>query len=137
MSLRRRDFMMRRKTEIELEPLPASSIDDAMAQTHRLIEAGFARQALIQGFSILEAIGRIALVPRLAKLHTPGSVVETLTFDGLLDQEDADRLRKLSYVRNRIVHGDFSADVSSDDLAFLRRLLATLWYEVQHPEAAE
>jgi len=107
---------------IELSRPRKSQIDEALKEVHSLQEAGFDRAALIECWSLLEALARrlyaedttVSLRPL-----SPIQIVERLAMDGQLDDQDARRFRALSSVRNAVVHGDLNVSVLAEDLSYL------------------
>jgi uncharacterized protein YutE (UPF0331/DUF86 family) len=114
---------------IELSRPQKSQVDRAIEEARRLEQSGHFRAAMIEGWSLLEALAR--------RLHTedirfslrplsPMQVVERLAMDGQLDAEEAKRLRALSSIRNSVVHGDLNVSVSGDDVRFLLGQVETI-----------
>lgn len=107
---------------IELSWPEKSQIDEAIKEVVKLKDFGFQKAAMLEGWSVLEALARrlyksdirISLKPL-----SPASVVERLAMEGLLTDAEAKRLRHLISVRNSMAHGDLNVRVSDDDLSYL------------------
>ena len=82
----------------------ASHLSDARA----LAANGHTGVALLLAWSCLEALARTALGARMATPQRPGSVLETLAFEGFVSPSEADRIRPLIAKRDRLAHGDLS-----------------------------
>lgn len=83
-----------------------------------LSQLGEYRAALVMAWALLEgALRAVEEGEASARPLTPGSVVQKLVMDGLLDQASGTRLRSLVELRNRTVHGDIAVQVSPADVA--------------------
>ena len=73
--------------------------------------------ALLLGWSLLEAAGRLLLPEQLVKPSGAGSLVSLLTSMGHLEQDQARSLDRLVDLRNSVAHGDVDAEVEAADVA--------------------
>lgn len=107
---------------IELSRPQKSQVDEALEETRRLKESGYTRAAMIECWSLLEALAR-RLYPADIRFSlkplSPMEVVERLAMDGQVSDADAKRLRALTSIRNSLVHGDLDARVRPDDVEYL------------------
>lgn len=101
---------------LTIPPFPVSDIRDRLKEVDSLAAQGQHRAAFILGWSLLEATLHSIKSASDARPHTPGTVVQTLTMLGLLDPQLEQRVRPLIRLRNRVVHGDLSAEPSIEDV---------------------
>jgi uncharacterized protein YutE (UPF0331/DUF86 family) len=99
--------------------------------------------ALILGWAVLEALAR------LASTHdgsghfgplSPVQAVQILAEEGYLENDAAADLRRMTSLRNAVVHGDLSANVSSEQTAALiarLRVIAADVIWVEREQATE
>ena len=98
-------------------PVPSrSAVLDRTHEVELLAKEGAIRASFVVAWSLLEAALNAALPEADKRPRTPGTVVQTLAMNGLISEEAEQSLRSLVDVRNRIVHGDLSAEPSSDDV---------------------
>jgi REase_AHJR-like len=99
------------------------------AEIEALTNGGHTEAAFLTAWATLESLARLAreggeagrVIGGLSALQA----VQTLAEEGYLENDDADRLRAMVRLRNSVVHGDFSADVSAEEVkALLRQLRA-------------
>jgi uncharacterized protein YutE (UPF0331/DUF86 family) len=106
------------------DPLKSASIAAASKEDIRKrVEAvraldaqGEHRGAFVLAWGLLEASLLNIEQRRTAKPRTPGTVVQSLAMLGLLDSEAAHKMRPLISLRNRVVHGDLTAEPASEDV---------------------
>ncbi|SIQ47712.1 hypothetical protein SAMN05880561_103128 [Rhizobium sp. RU33A] len=99
--------------------LPAASeasIRIQLKEMEDLGRTGQSRAAFVMGWSLLEAVLHRLDDEGNRRPRKPGTVLESLARLGYLSPELEVRLRPLVLLRNRIVHGDISAEPSADDL---------------------
>lgn len=87
---------------------------------------GLLAPALLMSWATLEALGRTLLPERLVRPQTPGRLVEVLATDGYVTPSEADRLRELARVRNRLIHGGLQVKIASKDIKAFRGILKGL-----------
>ncbi|TGD97103.1 HepT-like ribonuclease domain-containing protein [Methylobacterium nonmethylotrophicum] len=103
------------------------------AEVRALHAAGHRRPAFVLAWALLEAALR-ATRDGADRAHSPGTVVQALAMNGLVDPETERDLRALVPLRNRIVHGDLAVDPSDHDIALvLAAVRAVLSEEAVHP----
>ena len=114
---------------IDLPRPRQSQIDQATIEARKLEESGYTRAAMLESWSILEALAR-RLYPEDIRISlrplSPLQVVERLAMDGEIDAEQAKRLRKLSSLRNSAAHGELDVRISADDLQFLLDMIQNI-----------
>jgi hypothetical protein len=111
------------------EPIDGASrrdIDNAIGSIDQLMNEGLPAPALLMSWATLEALGRALLPERLVRPQTPGRLVEILAGDGYITPSEADRLRELGRVRNRLIHGGLQVKIASKDIKAFRGILKTL-----------
>lgn len=120
---------------IELSRPQKSQIDDAIEEVRSLEQSGHIRAAMIECWSLLEALAR-RIYPEDIRFSmrplSPMEVVERLAMDGQIGDGDAKRLRALSSIRNSLVHGDLNVSVAADDVHFLLETIKNINSRVTH-----
>lgn len=99
--------------------LPVPSRDEVLGRTEEaesLLKNGDVRAAFVIAWSLLEAALNSVLPDADKRPRSPGTVVQTLAMDGLISDETERSLRPLVELRNRVVHGDLTAEPSSADV---------------------
>jgi uncharacterized protein YutE (UPF0331/DUF86 family) len=99
--------------------LPVPSRTEVLNRTKEvelLLAGGNVLAAFVAAWSLLEAALNSALPDADKRPRTPGTVVQTLAMDGLISDELEQSLRPLIELRNRVVHGDLTAEPSSADV---------------------
>jgi uncharacterized protein YutE (UPF0331/DUF86 family) len=111
--------------------LPVSSRDSVRTQVReveRLVEGGNVRAAFVIAWSLLEAALNSARPNSDKRPRTPGTIVQTLAMEGLISEQMEIPLRALTDLRNRVIHGDLTAEPSQADvelvLSAVRAVLA-------------
>lgn len=104
--------------DAQLPPVPRDAVEKirtAAAGVEKMLADGHDAAALVMAFSLLEATTRATRGQSSPPLK-PGTVVQTLAMDGLIDPDLAMRLRELVGTRNSVVHGNTSAHVTQEDV---------------------
>lgn len=116
----------------EITDLPRpnqSQVVEATKEARKLEQLGYTRAAMLEAWSILEALAR-GLYPEDTRFSSrPLStmqVVERLAMDGEIDAEQASRLRMLSPLRNAAAHGDLDVKISGTDVQYLLDVVETI-----------
>lgn len=91
-----------------------------VAEIRALDAAGHRRPAFIMAWALLEAALR-AYSEDAGGASPPGTVVQALAMNGLIEPETESALRPLVALRNRVVHGDLAADPTAEDVALVLR----------------
>lgn len=112
--------------ESDLPRMSIASIDAAFASIEALASSDQSQAALLLGWAIFEALGRLLAPGQLDRAQTPERLLETLAGDGFVTPSEADRLRDLSRVRNQLIHGAVDRSVSRADLLAFIGILRTL-----------
>lgn len=100
--------------------IPVSTRDSILGQVREvesLEEAGNVRAAFVIAWSLLEAALNSARPNADKRPRTPATIVQTLAMEGLIPEQLELSLRPLADLRNRVVHGDLTAEPSSADVA--------------------
>ncbi|WP_099287654.1 hypothetical protein [Gluconobacter kondonii] len=101
-------------------------IDHAIKEVRELSAAGHDRAAMLQIWSVLEALARRIYPHDIRFTQRPLStaeIVERLAMEGELDVDEAKRIRSLRSLRNLLAHGDFETKILKDDVAFILALV--------------
>lgn len=97
-------------------PVSKDAILETLSAAQRL-RAAEPRAALLLLWSTLEAIGRrLSADLGNGAQAGPGRIVETLAHEGTITPTEADLLRHLVGLRNRIVHGEIDAVLPESDI---------------------
>ncbi|MGN1289886.1 MAG: HepT-like ribonuclease domain-containing protein [Bradyrhizobium sp.] len=99
------------------------TIDGAIEEIEHLEQLNALRSAFLLAWATFEAEGRASIAETFDRPQTPGRLVQILSQEGLLTPSEADRMRTLSELRNRLVHGDLSTEIKSEDLLWLVSIL--------------
>ena len=127
----RSDFSNR---DNEIEPMDAHSIEARFERAKQVVQLGFNEEAFLLFWPIFEAVLRAIPFTKYPASRgrplLPKTVINSLENATLLDFSDAAVLRSLVGKRNRIVHGDGSVSVSSQDLKIVTRIVKKLIKEL-------
>ncbi|CBS90763.1 hypothetical protein [Azospirillum lipoferum] len=97
---------------------PPAAIRRRLEETRALSALGHRRPAFVMAWALLEAavqlVGEAERKPNSA--HTPGSLIQTLAMNGYIAPATERRMRELTGLRNRIVHGDIEAEPAFGDV---------------------
>jgi hypothetical protein len=101
----------------QIEVPTPEQIRTSIEEAEALLAQGHPRAALVLGWAAIEAIAR-TLKPDLpvSGARTTRAALELLEHLGRLRFTQAQELRKLSPLREKIVHGDFGAPVTAADV---------------------
>lgn len=102
--------------------VPPSSRDKIKAQLEEaraIKDAGHYRAALLLGWALLESVSHSLPDELPSRPRKPGTVIQMLAMRGYLEEATEQKLRSLAVLRNRVVHGDLSVDVTSADADFV------------------
>lgn len=113
-----------------IEPSAPEDIGQAIKTIEHLAGEGRLAPALLMSWAALEALGRGLSPETIVRPQTPGRLTEVLAAEGYVTPTEADLLRRVASVRNRLIHGGLSERASVGDidsfLAILRTLLDML-----------
>jgi len=107
------------------KPTP-EQIDARLQEIQVLADTGHYAPALIFVWAVLESLARLASGSGSSRGYSPIQAVQALAQEGYLEQEEAQRLREMARLRSAVVHGDFSVNVSAEQVEFLLEQLRTL-----------
>jgi len=99
-----------------VERVDRRTIDHSLASIEELSQTGKTSPALLMAWATFEAIGRALLPDAFVRPQTPGRLVEVLAAEGHLTPDEADDLRRLAELRNRLIHGGLALNVSAQDI---------------------
>lgn len=98
-------------------PVPRlDALKQQIAEVEALAATGHHRAAFVLSWSVLEAVLNRVRESGSHRIRPAAQVVQTLTMDGHISAETERKLRELSDLQNRIVHGDLDANASGDDV---------------------
>lgn len=116
-----------------IAPLPRDVIAAKVESVEKLLAAGETSAALLIGWSILEAIGRNLVPARLERAQPSTRLIEFLAGEGIVTPDEADQMRRLADLRNRVAHGGLETPVTPAEVA---AFVATLKLVLQENSAA-
>ena len=102
--------------EPELLPVVTTEVLQQLLIDVRALSATDARAGLLMLWSTLEALGRRIEPKGMERPQSPGRVVELLAGMGAIVPSEADTLRRVARLRNRLIHGDLEISPSERDL---------------------
>jgi HAMP domain-containing protein len=111
-------------------PKPTTEqIDAKINELATLVRLQHYDVALVAGWAILESMARLVISDDAhgqSKGLTSIQAVQSLAQEGYLENEVAQRLREMAGLRDAVVHGDLSAEVSAQQVEDLQRHLQTI-----------
>ncbi|MCP3056532.1 hypothetical protein [Aurantimonas marianensis] len=102
------------------------TLRSTIEQIDELLADGQVAMANVVGFACLEAIARKLSTTNISRPQRPISVIEALTSQGYLQQDEADDLRRLAAARNTYVHGGLGLVIDPTDVSKLAEILKRL-----------
>lgn len=106
------------------------SIQRVVANLSQIRETAGGVPALLTAWAALEAVGRVLVPNLLARPQTPLRLLEVLASEGYLAPDEADAMREIVHLRNRVAHGHFRDAVTGahlDRITETIRTLVTMW----------
>ena len=101
-------------------PMPEiEAVRNRSSEVRAMVESGYVHAALVMAFSLLESTLHLVTSSDGGRPKKPGTVLQELAMNGLIDRPFEDRLRSLIDVRNGIVHGDLARKVAAGDVDFM------------------
>jgi len=98
-------------------PVPRlDTLKQQIAEVEALAAAGHHRAAFVLSWSVLEAVLNRVKESGSHPIRPAAQVVQTLTMDGHISAASGRKLRELSDLESRIVHGDLEVDASGEDV---------------------
>ncbi len=101
-------------------------IGSSLREIERLLDGGFTRSALLQGWATLEAAVRAQSPHSYVKPQTVSGLLEAVASEGVVTPDEADRLREAGTMRNRVAHGDLATNISPQLVEDIVRITKTL-----------
>lgn len=98
------------------------SIRNALVSAESLVVAE-PRASLLLMWAALEAVARNLFPSQTNRPQSPGRVIELLAGSGEVTPSEAELLRGLMQLRNRVIHGELDAVVGPKDLAEMNRIV--------------
>ncbi len=119
----------RRDDSISIDPPRLDILHQQINEVRELDRTNHRRAAFVLAWSLLEAtLNHVRSETRVDQLRSPGQVIQSLATEGYVSRDVEKKLRELSVLRNRIIHGDIGVSVTSNDveyvLAAIRETLA-------------
>lgn len=109
-----------------IDRLSRKDIEDSILSVKSLIASGNLQPALLMAWATFEALGRAIAPDKFRRPQTPGRLVNVLATAGQLTPGEADRLRALATMRNKLIHGGLQQPVSANEIVEFVRILETL-----------
>jgi len=118
------------------EPGP-DHVESLLTEAHELVDAGKPRAAFLVAWSAVETAMRTAALREQLEIEegSPLFVLNTLCTNGIISQEEYDRLRQRLNERNRLVHG-LPAPSQPEDVRFMIDFVRQLMCAVPAPSDA-
>jgi uncharacterized protein YutE (UPF0331/DUF86 family) len=94
-------------------------IQIALREVESLAASKHYSAAIVAASAFVEALARLARASsddQSSQIVSPLQAVQTLSEEGYIEAETAERLREFVRLRNAVVHGDLSAVVSPDQV---------------------
>jgi hypothetical protein len=110
----------------KLEPPSAADIRKIFGQIDALRSSGFLVPAFLAQWSLFEAIGRRHMPDQLSRYQTPKTLIEKIASMGMLNNQQASKLRKLIRLRNQAVHGRLDLEIPEQDILEFDKILRHL-----------
>lgn len=105
----------------------------ALREIEALATGGHHAAALVSAWAALEALARLAKTDSKTGTSnaSPLQAVQALAEEGFIGNGAADRLRNLAKLRNAVVHGDLSGDVSADQVETMVQDVRTIASDIE------
>lgn len=104
--------------EPTLQPVPNAATMDAV-QAAREVSSTEPRAALLLAWSIMEAVAREKIETTGPRALDPSALVNLLVGEGYIDQDQANKMFRLSKLRSEIAHGQLDCATTPDDVLWL------------------
>ena len=125
----RLDVQLVKSPETLIEVVP-DDIRIALEKAERLFSSDDELAAFLVLWSAFEAGARAALSPDKDMVFdaagAPSSLIKQLVFEGIIEDQDHDRLMELEKVRHMAVHGGLTVPVDHADFDFLMKITMDL-----------
>lgn len=109
--------------------LRAEDFESELSNIDRFVRNREFKVSIVSGWALLESLKRFLTSNSdadLAKRYRPSTVVEALVSEGMIEDDEGDKLTEISHLRNRLVHGFSNVEVQETDAKLLYSLLAKL-----------
>ncbi len=119
----------RAEDSLDIQTQNPAIIRSRLQEIEGLALTGQSRAAFVMGWSVLEAITRDLASERglnAGKPFSSGGLVQFLEMQGMIDDRAGHLLRQQAHLRNLVVHGDLSAEVSPEAVTGLVSLIGDL-----------
>jgi uncharacterized protein YutE (UPF0331/DUF86 family) len=94
-------------------------VQAALGEVEALIESGHRTAAFALAWAVLEALARLAGsggAEKTERAFAPMQAVQMLAEQGYIESDAAARLRGMVKLRHAVIHGDLSAEVSTEQV---------------------
>lgn len=121
------------------KPTP-EQLQGTFQEIEALAKGGHAAAALVTAWAALESLARLATAYSEAeqpRSFSPMQAVQRLAEEGYLENESANHLREMVKLRNAVVHGDLSANVSPGQVEELLKELRAIASAIKDVTSAE
>ena len=111
--------------------VPLKAIEESISNIALLMKEQQISAAFLMAWATFEAMGRALLPEKFIRPQTPGRVIEVLASEGHLTPNEADALRRLIDIRNKLIHGGLQTKPRKADLKTLVEILKRLTSQLE------
>jgi uncharacterized protein YutE (UPF0331/DUF86 family) len=104
----------------------SEAIQSALHEITALRDGNALRAAYVLAWAALEAEARRLMPNQFRRAQSAGRIVQALGQEGFLTPDEADQVRGMIDIRNRLVHGELSAAVTHEDVDRMLAVLGSL-----------
>lgn len=115
------DLVLAGGQDVDVTVAPLAGLETRIDRASSLLAANDVEAALLLAWAAFEGAARHALLAEGLSMPKPGGplpLIQAIAHHGLVEPDDADRLRALLVKRNLVAHGGF-AELSAGELALL------------------
>ena len=113
----------------ELVALPRQTRETIKArieEARALVSAIHVSAAMLLAWATFEAIARALSEASFNRPQTPGRLIEVLAAEGTISPSEADLLRRLAQLRNRLIHGELTVTPDQGEVERFLDMLSDL-----------
>lgn len=99
------------------------AIRDQINEIDKLLVARQTRPSLLLCWAVLEGIARALMPEAVARPQSPARLIEQLAREGHVTPQEADILRDLIPLRNRLIHGDLKTEIRRKHVGDMLQIL--------------
>lgn len=125
-------------TDDSFEPLQLTSpqvVRREVENVRKLSASGFQAPALLMAWATFEAVCRMVMPDAFERPQSPGRLVERMAYEGHITPSEADFVRALVPVRNRLIHGVLETHVDQKDVGRFADVIVQVMGEALAPAA--